>query len=78
MPLPAPPETVGDNNRRSRRTPSTDSSTAPDAASLTAGPTLVADTSTVPGVPSGNLTIRHPAPPTRRRPSTTSRAPHSG
>ncbi len=74
MPLPSSP---GASNRRRRRTPSTDNN-APTAASLAAAPALVAWTSIVPGVPSGRRTIRHRSPPTRRRPSTTSRAPHSG
>ena len=78
MPLPSPPETLGTSNRRSRRTPSTDSSAAPDGASLSAGPALVACTSIVPGVPSGNRTIRHGTPCTFRRPSTASRTPTSG
>jgi len=73
VPLPSSP---GASNRRSCRTPSTDNN-APAAGSL-AAPALVAWTSIVPGVPSGRRTIRHRSPPTRRRPSTTSRAPHSG
>ena len=76
MPLPSPPGTLGTSNRRSRRTPSADSNVP--AASLSAGCTLVARTSIVPGVPSGKRTIKHGTPPTRRRPSTASRAPTSG
>ena len=41
-------------------------------------PALVACTSIVPGVPSGNRTIRHGTPPTRRRPWTANRSPHNG
>ena len=77
MPLPSPPAALGASNRRSRRTPSTDSNT-PAAGSLTTDAALVADTSTVPGVPSGNRTITQGTPPTRRRPSTASRCPHNG
>jgi hypothetical protein len=77
VPLPTPPATLGASNRRSRRTPSTDSN-APAAASLSAEPALVADTSTVPGVPSGRRTIRHGTPCTLRRSSTASRAPTNG
>ncbi len=77
MPLPRSPATRGASNRRSRRTPSADSN-APAAGSLVAVAALVAATSIVPGVPSGNRTIKHGAPPTRRRPSTASRSPHSG
>ncbi len=76
MPLPSPPGTLGASNRRSRRTPSADSNVP--AASLSAGCALVARTSIVPGVPSGNRTIKHRTPPTLRRPSTASRAPHNG
>ena len=79
MPLPSPAEASGAKSRRSRRTPSTDNN-APVVAggSLAACPALIAPTSTVPGVPSGRRTIRHGTPPTRRRPSTASRSPHSG
>ena len=81
MPLPPPPEALGASNLRSCRTPSTDSN-APAVGSLVvasvAAAALVACTSIVPGVPSGKRTIRHRTPPTRRRPSTTSRAPHNG
>ena len=77
MPLPTPPGALGASNRRSCRTPSTDSN-APAACSPAAEPALVARTSIVPGVPSGNRTIRHRTPPTRRRPSTGRRSPHSG
>ncbi len=77
MPLPTPPEALGANNRRSRRTPSADSN-APAAGPSAACPALVASTSTVPGVPSGRRTMRHGTPPTRRRPSTASRSPRSG
>ena len=76
MPLPSPAEGSAAKSRRSWRAPSTDNN-APDG-SLAGLPALVARTSTVPGVPSGNRTIRHGTPPTRRRPSTASRAPHSG
>ena len=79
MPLPSPAVARGASSWRSWRTPSTDSN-APTIAGgwLAACPALVTCTSTVPGVPSGNRTIRHDTPPTRRRPSTTSRSPHSG
>ena len=78
MPLPSSLAAIGTaSNRRSRRTPAADSNT-PAAGSLLATPALVASTSIVPGVPSGSRTIRHAAPPTRRRPSTTSRSPHNG
>jgi hypothetical protein len=77
VPLPSPATTSGASSRRSRRTPSTDSS-APADTTLAAWPALVACTSTVPGVPSGSRTIRHGTPLTRRRPSTASRCPHSG
>ena len=78
MPLPSPPETRGSNSsRRSCRTPSADSN-APDASSPAVAPALVACTSIVPGVPSGNRTIRHGTPPTRRRPWTANRSPHNG
>ena len=77
MPLPSPPAASDASNRRSRRTPSADSN-APAGASVAAAPALVADTATVPGVPSGRRTIRHRTPPTLRRPSTASRAPHNG
>jgi hypothetical protein len=77
VPLPTPPETLGSSRRWSRRTPSSDNS-VPAGASAFAVPALVADTSTVPGVPSGRRTIKHGTPPTFRRPATTSRAPHSG
>ena len=77
MPLPTPPETLGSSSRRSRRTPSSDNS-VPAAASASAAPALVADTSTVPGVPSGRHTIKHGTPPTFRRPATANRSPHNG
>ena len=77
MPLPSQPAARGDNSRRSRRTPSIDNS-VPAGASPSAPPALVADTATVPGVPSGRRTIRHGTPRTRRRPSTASRTPHNG
>jgi len=77
VPLPPPASARGANNGRSRRTPSTDNSARADG-SGSAEPALVACTSTVPGVPSGNRTIRHGIPPTRRRPSTVSRTPHNG
>jgi len=77
VPLPSPAAASGAKRRRSRRTPSTDSS-APADGSLAAWPALVACTSTVPGVPSGRRTIRHGTPLTRRRPSTGSRSPHNG
>ncbi len=77
MPLPTPPAALGSSSRRRRRTPSTDNNTPPAGVSPPAA-TLVADTSTVPGVPSGNRTIRHLTPRTRRRPWTTSRTPTSG
>jgi len=77
VPLPASPGALATSNRRSRRTPSADSNT-PAAASPAAAPALVACTSIVPGVPSGNRTIRHGAPPTRRRPSTANRSPRNG
>ena len=64
MPLPSPSATLGSSKRRSRRTPSTVSN-IPAAVSLTTEPALVACTSIVPGVPSGNRTIRHDTPPTR-------------
>ena len=76
MPLPSP-ETRGSSNRRSCRTPSADSN-APDAGSPAIAPALVAASSIVPGVPSGNRTIRHATPPTRRRPSTANRSPRNG
>jgi len=75
--LPTPPEALGASNRRSRRTPSTDNN-AVARGSLAVAPALVARTSIVPGVPSGRRTIRHGTPPTRRPPSTTRRAAHSG
>ena len=71
MPLPSPPATLAASNRRKQRNPSTDNN-APAGAPLAAAPTLVADTSTVPGVPSGNGTTRHGTPRTLRRPSTAS------
>lgn len=81
MPLPRSPAALGASSRRSARTPSTDSN-APAAGSLVVAAgvaaALVAATSIVPGVPSGNRTIRHRTPPTRRRPSTASRSPHNG
>ena len=77
MPLRSPAAALETSSRRKRRTPSADSN-APADRSLGPGSALVAWTSTVPGVPSGNRTIRHRTPPTRRRPSTTSRAPHNG
>ena len=77
MPLPSSPGALGASNRRSRRTPSADSN-VPAAASPAAEPALVACTSIVPGVPSGNRTIRHGTPPTLRRPSTANRSPHNG
>ena len=77
MPLPASAGALGSNSRRSRRTPSIDSN-APAAGSLGAAAALVACTSIVPGVPSGNRTIRHRTPPTLRRPSTANRSPHNG
>ena len=76
MPLPSLP-VRGASNPRSRRTPAADNNAA-SRGSLAVAPALVACTSIVPGVPSGRRTIRHGAPPTRRRPSTTSRAPTSG
>jgi len=76
VPLPTP-TALGSSNRRSRRTPSIDNS-PPAVASRAAAPALVAATSIVPGVPSGNRTIRHRTPPTLRRPSTASRSPHNG
>ena len=78
MPLPSPPGARGASNRLSRRTPSADNNAAAGGGSLAADPALVACTSIVPGVPSGNRTIRHRTPRTRRHPSTASRAPHSG
>jgi hypothetical protein len=77
VPLPTPPEPLGSSSRRSPRTPSNDNS-VPAGASASAVPALVADTSTVPGVPSGRRTIKHGTPPTFRRPATASRAPHNG
>jgi hypothetical protein len=77
VPLPSPPGALGASNRRSRRTPSADSN-APAAASPAAEPALVACTSIVAGVPSGNRTIKHGTPPTRRRPSTANRSPRNG
>lgn len=76
MPLPSPPGARETSIRRSRRTPSADNN-APAAVTLAAEPALVAPTSIVPGVPSGKRTIRHSAPPSRRRPSTASRSPLS-
>jgi hypothetical protein len=76
VPMPSPPGALEASNRRSWRTPSADNNVP--GASPAAERTLVARTSTVPGVPSGNRTIRHGTPPTRRRPSTASRTPHSG
>ena len=78
MPLPRSPAALAASNPRSRRTPATDNNTPAAAGSLIAVPALVAATSIVPGVPSGRRTIRHRAPPTRRRPSTSSRSPHNG
>jgi hypothetical protein len=77
VPLPSPPDALGASIRRNWRTPSADSN-APAATSPATEPALVACTSIVPGVPSGNRTIRHGTPPTRRRPSTVSRSPHNG
>ena len=78
MPLPSLPAAVrGDNRRRSSRTPSTDSN-APAVRAHATSPALVACSAIVPGVPSGNRTIQHGVPPTRRRPSTASRCPHNG
>jgi len=77
VPLPSPPAALDTSNRRSRRTPSADNN-APAAASPAGAPALVACTSIVPGVPSGNRTIKHGTPPTRRRPSTANRSPHNG
>ena len=77
MPLPSLPGALGASNRRSRRTPPADSN-APAPGSPAAKPALVACTSTVPGVPSGNRTIRHGTPPTFRRPSTANRSPRNG
>jgi hypothetical protein len=77
VPLPSPPEALDTSNRRNRRIPATDNN-APAGGSVTADAALVADTSTVPGVPSGKRTTRHGTPRTRRRPSTTSRRPASG
>lgn len=77
MPLPRSPAALAASNPRSRRTPSADNN-APDEGSVATGAALVAATSTVPGVPSGRRTIRHRTPPTRRRPSTSSRSPHNG
>jgi hypothetical protein len=77
VPLPSPAAVRGASNRRSPRTPSDDNN-APVGGTLAADSSLVACTSTVPGVPSGKRTIKHHTPPTRRRPSTASRSPHSG
>ena len=77
MPLPSPPDALDASNRRKQRTPSGDNN-APAAASLATAPALVADTSTVPGVPSGKRTTRHGTRCTLLRPSTTSRVPHNG
>lgn len=77
MPLPSPPDAPGDSNRRNRRTPSIDNS-VPAGPSGCADPALVADTSTVPGVPSDKRTIRHGTPRTLRDPSTASHTPHNG
>ena len=74
VPLPASPARWRSSNRRSRRTPSTDNSAAAGG-SLRRSARARRRTSTVPGVPSGKRTIRHGAPPTRRRPSTASRSP---
>ena len=76
MPLPSPAEGSAAKSRRSWRAPSTDNN-APDG-SLAGSPALVTCTAIVPGVPSGNRTIQHGVPPTRRRPSTASRCPHNG
>jgi hypothetical protein len=77
VPLPSPASARGASSRHSWRTPSTDNN-APLGGSLAASPALVACTAIVPGVPSGNRTIQQGTPPTRRRPSTTSRCPHNG
>ena len=71
MPLPSPPA-PGASSPRSRRTPSADNNAPAGTGSLST-PALVAWTAIVPGVPSGSRTIKHGVPPTRRRPSTTSR-----
>jgi hypothetical protein len=77
VPLPSPPGGLGASNRRNRRTPSIDNN-APSGPPPSTDPALVADTSTVPGVPSGKRTIRHGTPRTLRRPWTASRTPTSG
>jgi len=76
VPLPSPAGAGEASSRRNRRTPSTDKSARADSPAVV--PALVACTSTVPGVPSGKRTITHGTPRTLRRPSTASRAPHSG
>ena len=77
VPLPSRPHRRGASNRRSRRTPSADSS-AP-------APRLASRRRCVrrlhldrPRRPIRQRTIRHGTPRTRRRPSTTSRTPHNG
>ncbi len=74
MPNPSSPTVA--NSARKRRTASADSNAPP--AGDTRPPALVAATAIVPGVPSGNRTIRQRTPPTVIRPSTASRAPASG
>jgi len=74
VPLPSPPA----SSQRSRRTPSTDSNAPADDGTLATCSVLVTCTAIVPGVPSGNRTIQHGIPPTRRRPSTANRCPHNG
>ena len=75
MPLPSPPE----HARRQQPPQPTDplgrQQRPRRRASLSAGPALVACTSIVPGVPSGNRTIRHGTPP--HPPAALDRQPHA-